>query len=66
MEVIRCHVEVEESLFFDTAQHYLTESDRRQLTEEFESVHYDEIEEGVASYWEDLAHRLSEAEKQTA
>ena len=44
---MRCHIEVEETVFFDTAQHYLTESDRRQLTEEFESVHYDEVEEGV-------------------
>jgi hemerythrin-like domain-containing protein len=63
VEVIRCHIEVEESLFFDTAQHYLTESDRRQLTEEFESVHYDEVEEGVEQYWEALAHRLLAAER---
>ena len=58
VEIVRCHIDVEESLFFDTAQHYLTESDRRQLTEEFESVHYDEVEEGVEQYWESLAHRL--------
>ena len=64
VEVIRCHVEIEESVFFDTAQHYLTESDREELTEEFEAVHWDEVEEGVASYWEDLAHRLSAAEAQ--
>ena len=63
VEVIRCHIEVEESLFFDTAQHYLTLEDRRQLTEEFESVHYDELEEGVEQYWEALAHRLLAAER---
>jgi len=65
IEIIRCHIEVEESLFFDTAQHYLTESDRRQLTEEFESVHYDEVEEGVEQYWEALAHKLLAAESDT-
>ena len=63
VEVIRCHIDVEESLFFDTAQHYLTLEDRRQLTEEFESVHYDELEEGVEQYWEALAHRLLAAER---
>jgi len=62
VEVLRCHIEVEESLFFDTAQHYLTESDRRRLTEEFEAVHYDEVEEGVEQYWQALAHRLLAAE----
>ncbi len=62
--VVRCHIEVEESVFFDTAQHYLTEEDRRQLTEEFEAVHWDETEEGVLAYWEDLAHRLVIAEDQ--
>ncbi len=66
LEVARCHVEVEEDYFFDTAQHYLTENDRHELTDEFEAVHWDEVEEGVASYWEDLAHRLWVAETQTA
>ena len=61
---MRCHIGVEEDVFFDTAQHYLTDDDRRALTEEFEAVHWDEIEEGVASYWEDLAHRLWIAETQ--
>ena len=46
------------TVFFDTAQHYLTENDRRELTEEFEAVHWDEVEEGVQAYWEELAHRL--------
>jgi hemerythrin-like domain-containing protein len=58
IEVMRCHIEVEEEVFFDLAQHYLTENDRHELSEEFEAVHWDEVEEGVASYWEDLAHRL--------
>jgi len=66
VEVMRCHIEVEEDVFFDTAQHYLTDHDRQELTEEFEAVHWDEIEEGVASYWEDLAHRLWVAETQSA
>jgi hemerythrin-like domain-containing protein len=66
IEVARCHVQVEEEVFFDTAQHYLTNGDRHELTEEFEAVHWDEIEEGVASYWEDLAHRLWIAEVQSA
>jgi hemerythrin-like domain-containing protein len=58
VEVLRCHIEVEETVFFDTAQHYLTERDRHELTEEFESVHYDELEDGVEQYWEELAHKL--------
>ncbi|HEY5168087.1 MAG TPA: hypothetical protein VIK03_01645, partial [Thermoleophilia bacterium] len=66
VEVVRCHILVEEDVFFDTAQHYLTDHDRQELTEEFEAVHWDEIEEGVASYWEDLAHRLWVAESQSA
>ncbi len=66
VEVVRCHIEVEEDVFFDTAQHYLTQNDRHELTEEFEAVHWDEVEEGVASYWEDLAHRLWVAETQSA
>ena len=41
-------------------------ADREKLTEEFESVHYDEVDEGVQAYWEDLAHRLSLAEKARA
>lgn len=66
IDVVRCHIEVEETVFFDTVQHYLTPEDRQQLTDEFESVHYDEIEEGVESFWEDLAHRLAEAERDVA
>ena len=64
VDVVRCHIEVEESVFFDTAQHYLTLRDRQELTEEFEAVHYDEVEEGVQAYWEELAHRLAAAERQ--
>jgi hemerythrin-like domain-containing protein len=66
VEVARCHVQVEDDVFFDMAQHYLTMRDRQELTEEFEAVHWDEIEEGVASYWEGLAHRLWIAETQSA
>jgi hemerythrin-like domain-containing protein len=64
--VVRCHVEVEETQFFDLAEHYLTASDRERLSDEFESVHFDEVEEGVQAYWEDVAHRLSLAEKARA
>ena len=64
--VVRCHMDVEETQFFDLAEHYLTAADREKLTEEFESVHYDEVDEGVQAYWEDLAHRLSLAEKARA
>jgi hemerythrin-like domain-containing protein len=66
VEVVRCHIEVEEEVFFDMAQHYLTVNDRLELNEEFEAVHWDEIEAGVASHWGDLAHRLWIAELQTA
>lgn len=61
--VLRCHMEVEETQFFDLAQHYLTPDDRAKLTEEFESVYYDEVEEGVQAYWQELAHRLALAER---
>ena len=64
--VVRCHMDVEETQFFDLVEHYLTASDRDKLTEEFESVHYDEVEEGVQAYWEDLAHRLALAERARA
>lgn len=64
VDVVRCHITVEETQFFDLAQHYLTEDDRSRLTEEFESVYYDEVEEGVQAYWEDLAHRLLAEERQ--
>jgi hemerythrin-like domain-containing protein len=62
VDVVRCHIEVEETQFFDLAQHYLTEDDKARLTEEFESVTYDEAEEGVHEYWEQLARRLQLAE----
>jgi hemerythrin-like domain-containing protein len=66
VEVVRCHIDVEEEVFFDTAQHYLTNGDRSELSEEFEAVHWDEVEEGVASYWEEIAHKLWVAEFQSA
>ena len=61
--VLRCHMEIEETQFFDLAQHYLTGDDRERLTEEFESVHYDEVEVGVQAYWQELAHHLLMEEK---
>jgi hemerythrin-like domain-containing protein len=61
--VVRCHMEVEETQFFDLAEHYLTAGDREQLTEEFEAVRYAEVEEGVQAYWQDVAHKLLEVEK---
>ena len=64
VDVVRCHIEVEESVFFDTAMHYLTLRDRQELTEEFEAVHSDEVEDGVQAYWEELVHRLAAADSQ--
>lgn len=64
IEVSRCHIEVEETLFFDTASHYLTEKDLEELTDEFEAVHAEEVEEGVREYWEELAHRVLAAENE--
>jgi hemerythrin-like domain-containing protein len=61
--VLRCHMETEETQFFDLAQHYLTGDDRERLSEEFESVYYDEVEEGVQAHWQELAHRLLLAER---
>lgn len=65
-DVLRTHMEVEETVFFDMAQHYLTQEDRHELTEEFESVHYDEVEEGVVEYWQELAHQLLAEERRQA
>jgi hemerythrin-like domain-containing protein len=62
--MVRQHIEVEETVFFDLAQHYLTDEDRRQLTEEFESVHWDETQAGVLAYWEDIGDRLLREEQQ--
>ena len=45
--------------------HYLTLRDRQELTEEFEAVHSDEVEDGVQAYWEELAHRLAAADSQS-
>lgn len=64
IEVSRCHIEVEETLFFDTASHYLTEKDLEELSEEFEAVHDDEVEGGVRAYWEEIAHRVLAAESE--
>jgi hemerythrin-like domain-containing protein len=58
-EFVRRHIEVEETEFYDVAQHYLTLDDRRELSEEYEAAHYDEIEEGVLEHFEALGHKLS-------
>jgi hemerythrin-like domain-containing protein len=58
-ELLREHIEIEEGEFFDQAQQYLTLDDRRELTDEFESVHYDEVEEGVLGYFEEIGHHLA-------
>ncbi len=62
VEVNRCHLEVEETVFFDLAAHYLTRKDLDELTDEFQAVHDDEVEEGVQEFYESLAHRVLEAE----
>lgn len=64
IEVNRGHIEVEESLFFDMASHYLTKSDLEELTVEFEAAHSDEVDEGVQSFYEGLAHRVLAAENE--
>jgi hemerythrin-like domain-containing protein len=58
-ELIRAHIEIEDDEFFDLAQGYLTIEDRRELSEEFDSAHEDETEEGVFEYFEELGRRLS-------
>jgi hemerythrin-like domain-containing protein len=58
-EFVRHHIEVEENEFFDVAEHYLTPEDSLDLSEEFESAHFDEIEEGVLEHFEALGHKLS-------
>lgn len=65
VEVNRCHIEVEETTFFDLALHYLTEKDLQELNEEFEEVLSDEVDEGVQEFYESLAHRVLEAETDT-
>ena len=64
IEVNRCHIEVEESSFFDMASHYLTKSDLEELTAEFEAAHSDEVDEGVQAFYEGLAHRVLAAENE--
>ncbi|MEZ5125589.1 MAG: hemerythrin domain-containing protein [Thermoleophilia bacterium] len=62
VQVTRCHIEVEETLFFDTTAHYLTEQDLAELSEEFARAHEEEVEEGVHAYYQELAHRVLAAE----
>jgi hemerythrin-like domain-containing protein len=58
-EFVRTHIELEESQFFDVAEQYLSPECAEELTEEFDSAHYDEIEEGVLEHFESLGHRLA-------
>lgn len=64
IDVNRCHIDVEETQFFDIVSHYLTRKDLDELTEEFDAVHFDEVEEGVQAFYEQLAHRVLAAETQ--
>ena len=64
IDVNRCHIEVEETLFFDMASHYLTKRDMDEVTEEFEAAHFEEVEEGVQAFYQDLAHRVLAAENE--
>jgi hemerythrin-like domain-containing protein len=64
IEVNRLHIKVEEEVFYETAVHYLTEKDNEELTAEFEEVNYDEVEEGVQAFYEQLAHRVRAAEQE--
>jgi hemerythrin-like domain-containing protein len=61
--LVRWHIDVERAMFYDLVQHYLNENDRRELSEEFEAVHEDEVNEGVLPYWEELAHNLLAQER---
>ena len=62
VEINRLHIKVEEELFYETVAHYLTDKDNEELTVEFDAVHYDEVEEGVQEFYEQLAHRVLAAE----
>ena len=64
IEVSRRHIELEETLFFDMVSRYLTKRDLEELTAEFEAAHFDEVEEGVQSFYEGLAHRVLAAENE--
>jgi len=59
VEVVGCHIDVEEDFFFEMAQRYLSEDDQRALDEEFVNASWDETEEGVVAYWVELAHRVA-------
>lgn len=66
IEVNRLHIKVEEEVFYETAVHYLTEKDNEELSAEFEEVRYDEEEEGVQAFYQQLAHRVLAAEQQVS
>ncbi len=57
-QLIRRHTADEEEHFFDFAQQYLTAEDRKELSEEFESAHFEEVQEGAVEHFEALARKL--------
>ena len=64
LEVMRRHVDVEETAFFDLVSRYLTQNDLERLSEEFNAVHDGEAEEGVQAFHEGLAHRVLADERE--
>jgi hemerythrin-like domain-containing protein len=64
IEVMRLHMDVEETEFFDLVSHYLTQKDLDELTDEFDAAHDDEVDEGVQAFYEQLAHRVLADERE--
>lgn len=61
-DVNRTHMEVEETTFFDLCGHYLTSKDLDELSDEFERIHEDEVDEGVRAFYEKLANDVLQRE----
>jgi hemerythrin-like domain-containing protein len=57
--LVRDHMELEEGEFFDLAERHLTAEQSRELSDEFDSVRYEELNEGVAGYLESVGHTLA-------
>ena len=64
IEVMRRHVDVEETVFFDLVSRHLNQTDLVELSQEFNVVHDDEAEEGVQAFYERLAHRVLADERE--
>ena len=58
VELTRGHVEREEADIFPMALEMLSQADHDELTEAFEAVACDEMEEGAVQYFRDLAREL--------